>query len=66
MPMYRVITKGPQSESFIVASSAKEASDAAATALQTHEEVTVEDPDGHVISLEALVAIIRDQPVETK
>ena len=32
----------------------------------TRAELTVEDPDGHVISLEALVAIIRDQPMETK
>ena len=63
---YRVIFQGAMRKCSLEAESAKEAADLAAKALQNHDLVTVEDPDGQIISLNDLLAITRAKPVETK
>jgi hypothetical protein len=63
---YRVIFQGAMGKCSLEAASAKEAGDLAAKALQNHDLVTVEDPDGQIISLNDLLAITRAKPVETE
>ena len=57
---YRVIMQGKQGQTFVMASSAKEASEIAAQAMRGGEQVIVEDPEHQVVSIEQLAEIIRN------
>lgn len=59
MPMYRVIAKGPQSESFVMANSAREACEAVAKATHDGQDVVVEDEAGLRMSEEALAELVK-------
>jgi hypothetical protein len=57
---YRVILAGNTSQSFVMASSAKEAGEIAGKAIHDGEQVTIEDPEHNIISVDRLAEIIRD------
>lgn len=59
MPMYRVIAKGPQSERFVMASSAREACEAVAKATHDGHQVVVEDETGTPMTEEALAELVK-------
>lgn len=61
---YRVIIEGKRGQSFVMASSAKEASEIAAKAVHDGEQVKVEDPHHGIISMDRLAEIIREHEPE--
>jgi len=56
---YRVTIHSRNSHSFVMARSAKEASEIAAKAVNDGEQVTIEDPDHRVLTVDDLADIIR-------
>ena len=57
---YRVILQGNQGQSFVMVSSAKEASEVAAKAIHDGELVQIEDAEHNIVSMERLAEFIRD------
>ena len=57
---YPVILQGNQGQSFVMVSSAKEASDVAAKAIHDGEQVQIEDAEHNIVSMERLAELIRD------
>ena len=56
---YRVILQGNQGQSFVMVSSAIEASEVAAKAIHDGEQVQIEDAEHNIVSLERLAELIR-------
>lgn len=56
---YRVVFKGAQSQSFVVAKTAKEASEAAAKGTHAGDEAVVEDGNGREIPEDELAELVR-------
>lgn len=56
---YRVIMQGKVGQFFVMARSAKEASEIAANAVHDGHRVTIEDPDEKLVSVDELSEIIR-------
>lgn len=56
---YRVILQGNQGQSFVMVSSAIEASEVAAKAIHDGEQVQIEDAEHNIVSMERLAELIR-------
>jgi hypothetical protein len=61
---YRVILQGGQSQSFVMAGSAKEAAEIAAKAVHNGEQVTIEDPEHNIISADRLSEIVKESEAQ--